>query len=210
MVFSLWSECLFYVILASRQSDTSGPVPASKSSSLGSFYHLPSYLKLHDVLKATHANYKVRASAAFSNMCAPVHVSGDCWCPFVVYGIFTNILQFHISKIIFHGLRLLCLGFSSPHIQVYQEDSCAQHAGVLMCRLSTVGSHLRTHRQVTGQVALAESRGIPMQASRALSLCEAHCAVCLMWSRAPDGRKAPGLCWAKPRCFRWSVGHVDS
>ncbi|XP_029333587.1 huntingtin isoform X2 [Mus caroli] len=44
---------------ASRQSDTSGPVTASKSSSLGSFYHLPSYLKLHDVLKATHANYKV-------------------------------------------------------------------------------------------------------------------------------------------------------
>uniref|UniRef100_A0A8C0WDC1 Huntingtin n=1 Tax=Castor canadensis TaxID=51338 RepID=A0A8C0WDC1_CASCN len=43
---------------ASRQSDTSGPVTASKSSSLGSFYHLPSYLKLHDVLKATHANYK--------------------------------------------------------------------------------------------------------------------------------------------------------
>ncbi|XP_008768496.1 huntingtin isoform X4 [Rattus norvegicus] len=44
---------------ASRQSDTSGPVTASKSSSLGSFYHLPSYLRLHDVLKATHANYKV-------------------------------------------------------------------------------------------------------------------------------------------------------
>lgn len=44
---------------ASRQSDTSGPVTASKSSSVGSFYHLPSYLRLHDVLKATHANYKV-------------------------------------------------------------------------------------------------------------------------------------------------------
>ncbi|KAM5271600.1 huntingtin [Ctenodactylus gundi] len=44
---------------ASRQSDTSGPATASKSSSLGSFSHLPSYLKLHDVLKATHANYKV-------------------------------------------------------------------------------------------------------------------------------------------------------
>ncbi|XP_062068838.1 huntingtin isoform X1 [Lepus europaeus] len=44
---------------ASRQSDPSGPVTTSKSSSLGSFYHLPSYLKLHDVLKATHANYKV-------------------------------------------------------------------------------------------------------------------------------------------------------
>ncbi|XP_074848498.1 huntingtin isoform X2 [Carettochelys insculpta] len=44
---------------AARQTDTSGPTPASKSSSLGSFYHLPSYLKLYDVLKATHANYKV-------------------------------------------------------------------------------------------------------------------------------------------------------
>uniref|UniRef100_A0A8C8S588 Huntingtin n=1 Tax=Pelusios castaneus TaxID=367368 RepID=A0A8C8S588_9SAUR len=44
---------------ATRQSDTSGPAPTSKSSSLGNFYHLPSYLKLYDVLKATHANYKV-------------------------------------------------------------------------------------------------------------------------------------------------------
>ncbi|XP_064440241.1 huntingtin isoform X5 [Mirounga angustirostris] len=44
---------------ASRQSDAPGPVTANKSSSLGSFCHLPSYLKLHDVLKATHANYKV-------------------------------------------------------------------------------------------------------------------------------------------------------
>uniref|UniRef100_A0A8C5IJC5 Huntingtin n=1 Tax=Junco hyemalis TaxID=40217 RepID=A0A8C5IJC5_JUNHY len=44
---------------ASRQTDATGPVPISKSSSVGSFYHLPSYLKLYDVLKATHANYKV-------------------------------------------------------------------------------------------------------------------------------------------------------
>uniref|UniRef100_A0A803WEB9 Huntingtin n=1 Tax=Ficedula albicollis TaxID=59894 RepID=A0A803WEB9_FICAL len=43
---------------ASRQTDATGPVPTSKSSSVGSFYHLPSYLKLYDVLKATHANYK--------------------------------------------------------------------------------------------------------------------------------------------------------
>ncbi|XP_029462586.1 huntingtin [Rhinatrema bivittatum] len=43
----------------SRQIDTSGPPPSSKYSSVGSFYHLPSYLKLYDVLKATHANYKV-------------------------------------------------------------------------------------------------------------------------------------------------------
>ncbi|XP_077157717.1 huntingtin isoform X3 [Paroedura picta] len=44
---------------APRQIDASGPTPASKSSLLGNFYHLPSYLKLYDVLKATHANYKV-------------------------------------------------------------------------------------------------------------------------------------------------------
>uniref|UniRef100_A0A8C4V0B3 Huntingtin n=1 Tax=Falco tinnunculus TaxID=100819 RepID=A0A8C4V0B3_FALTI len=43
---------------ATRQTDATGPVPTSKSSSVGSFYHLPSYLKLYDVLKATHANYK--------------------------------------------------------------------------------------------------------------------------------------------------------
>uniref|UniRef100_A0A8C6NGI5 Huntingtin n=1 Tax=Melopsittacus undulatus TaxID=13146 RepID=A0A8C6NGI5_MELUD len=43
---------------APRQTDAAGPVPTSKSSSVGSFYHLPSYLKLYDVLKATHANYK--------------------------------------------------------------------------------------------------------------------------------------------------------
>ncbi|XP_053314203.1 huntingtin [Spea bombifrons] len=42
---------------ASRQTDASGPAQTSKS--LGSFYHLPSYLKLYDVLKATYANYKV-------------------------------------------------------------------------------------------------------------------------------------------------------
>ncbi|XP_054855013.1 huntingtin isoform X2 [Eublepharis macularius] len=44
---------------APRQMDASGPAPTSKSSLLGNFYHLPSYLKLYDVLKATHANYKV-------------------------------------------------------------------------------------------------------------------------------------------------------
>lgn len=42
---------------ASRPADASGPAQTSKS--LGSFYHLPSYLKLYDVLKATYANYKV-------------------------------------------------------------------------------------------------------------------------------------------------------
>uniref|UniRef100_A0A670ZHB4 Huntingtin n=1 Tax=Pseudonaja textilis TaxID=8673 RepID=A0A670ZHB4_PSETE len=45
---------------APRPSDTSSSAPPSKSSStLGNFYHLPSYLKLYDVLKATYANYKV-------------------------------------------------------------------------------------------------------------------------------------------------------
>ncbi|XP_066534472.1 huntingtin isoform X4 [Hoplias malabaricus] len=44
---------------AGRQGDSTGTAPVSKSTSVGSFYHLPSYLKLYDVLKATHANYKV-------------------------------------------------------------------------------------------------------------------------------------------------------
>ncbi|XP_075276530.1 huntingtin isoform X3 [Opisthocomus hoazin] len=52
---------------ATRQSDATGPVPTSKSSSVGSFYHLPSYLKLYDVLKATHANYKVTLDLQNSN-----------------------------------------------------------------------------------------------------------------------------------------------
>ncbi|NWV25586.1 HD protein, partial [Origma solitaria] len=52
---------------ASRQTDATGPVPTSKSSSVGSFYHLPSYLKLYDVLKATHANYKVTLDLQNSN-----------------------------------------------------------------------------------------------------------------------------------------------
>ncbi|NWJ09418.1 HD protein, partial [Crypturellus undulatus] len=52
---------------AARQTDAAGPVPTSKSSSVGSFYHLPSYLKLYDVLKATHANYKVTLDLQNSN-----------------------------------------------------------------------------------------------------------------------------------------------
>ncbi|KFW04566.1 Huntingtin, partial [Eurypyga helias] len=52
---------------ATRQTDSTGPVPTSKSSSVGSFYHLPSYLKLYDVLKATHANYKVTLDLQNSN-----------------------------------------------------------------------------------------------------------------------------------------------
>ncbi|XP_040891595.1 huntingtin isoform X2 [Toxotes jaculatrix] len=42
-----------------RPADSTGSAAVSKSTTLGSFYHLPPYLKLYDVLKATHANYKV-------------------------------------------------------------------------------------------------------------------------------------------------------
>ncbi|XP_034443327.1 huntingtin isoform X2 [Hippoglossus hippoglossus] len=42
-----------------RPADSTGSAAVNKSSTLGSFYHLPPYLKLYDVLKATHANYKV-------------------------------------------------------------------------------------------------------------------------------------------------------
>ncbi|XP_031444179.1 huntingtin isoform X1 [Phasianus colchicus] len=52
---------------ATRQTDASAPATTSKSSSVGSFYHLPSYLKLYDVLKATHANYKVTLDLQNSN-----------------------------------------------------------------------------------------------------------------------------------------------
>uniref|UniRef100_A0A673B0I3 Huntingtin n=1 Tax=Sphaeramia orbicularis TaxID=375764 RepID=A0A673B0I3_9TELE len=44
---------------AGRPADSSGSTAVNKSTTLGSFYHLPPYLKLYDVLKATHANYKV-------------------------------------------------------------------------------------------------------------------------------------------------------
>ncbi|XP_077461113.1 huntingtin isoform X6 [Stigmatopora argus] len=46
-------------INAGRASDSTSGTVVSKSNTLGSFYHLPPYLKLYDVLKATHANYKV-------------------------------------------------------------------------------------------------------------------------------------------------------
>ncbi|KAJ8383153.1 hypothetical protein SKAU_G00039310 [Synaphobranchus kaupii] len=44
---------------ASRPAESTGSITINKSSTLGSFYHLPPYLKLYDVLKATHTNYKV-------------------------------------------------------------------------------------------------------------------------------------------------------
>ncbi|XP_024914358.1 huntingtin isoform X2 [Cynoglossus semilaevis] len=42
-----------------RPADSAASVAVNKSSTFGSFYHLPPYLKLYDVLKATHTNYKV-------------------------------------------------------------------------------------------------------------------------------------------------------
>ncbi|XP_054459695.1 huntingtin [Anoplopoma fimbria] len=42
-----------------RPADGTGSTAVNKSTTLGNFYHLPPYLKLYDVLKATHANYKV-------------------------------------------------------------------------------------------------------------------------------------------------------
>ncbi|XP_069561005.1 huntingtin isoform X4 [Brachyistius frenatus] len=42
-----------------RPADGTGSTAVNKSTTLGSFYHLPPYLKLYDVLKATHTNYKV-------------------------------------------------------------------------------------------------------------------------------------------------------
>uniref|UniRef100_A0A3P9BVB5 Huntingtin n=1 Tax=Maylandia zebra TaxID=106582 RepID=A0A3P9BVB5_9CICH len=44
---------------AGRPTDSTGSTTVNKSTTFGNFYHLPPYLKLHDVLKATHANYKV-------------------------------------------------------------------------------------------------------------------------------------------------------
>ncbi|MFT7807444.1 huntingtin isoform X1 [Arapaima gigas] len=44
---------------ASRPTEGTATTTTNKSTSLGSFCHLPPYLKLYDVLKATHANYKV-------------------------------------------------------------------------------------------------------------------------------------------------------
>ncbi|XP_029308896.1 huntingtin isoform X7 [Cottoperca gobio] len=42
-----------------RPADGTGSTAVNKSTTLGNFYHLPTYLKLYDVLKATHANFKV-------------------------------------------------------------------------------------------------------------------------------------------------------
>ncbi|XP_068606729.1 huntingtin [Brachionichthys hirsutus] len=42
-----------------RPMDSTGSTAVNKSTTVGSFYHLPPYLKLYDVLKATHTNYKV-------------------------------------------------------------------------------------------------------------------------------------------------------
>ncbi|TRY87598.1 hypothetical protein DNTS_005987 [Danionella cerebrum] len=42
-----------------RAGDSTATAAVNKSTTLGSFYHLPPYLKLYDALRATHANYKV-------------------------------------------------------------------------------------------------------------------------------------------------------
>uniref|UniRef100_G3Q320 Huntingtin n=1 Tax=Gasterosteus aculeatus aculeatus TaxID=481459 RepID=G3Q320_GASAC len=42
-----------------RPADGTGLTAVNKSTTFGNFYHLPPYLKLYDVLKATHANFKV-------------------------------------------------------------------------------------------------------------------------------------------------------
>ncbi|XP_043091608.1 huntingtin isoform X2 [Puntigrus tetrazona] len=42
-----------------RTADSTVTPAVNKSTTLGSFYHLPPYLKLYDALRATHANYKV-------------------------------------------------------------------------------------------------------------------------------------------------------
>ncbi|XP_028973894.2 huntingtin isoform X2 [Esox lucius] len=51
-----------------RTAESAGSTPnVAKSTTLGSFYHLPTYLKLYDVLKATHANYKVTLDLRSTN-----------------------------------------------------------------------------------------------------------------------------------------------
>nr|XP_055060920.1 huntingtin isoform X1 [Misgurnus anguillicaudatus] len=42
-----------------RAADSTATAVVNKSTTLGSFYHLPTYLKLYDALRATHANFKV-------------------------------------------------------------------------------------------------------------------------------------------------------
>ncbi|XP_051558825.1 huntingtin-like isoform X1 [Myxocyprinus asiaticus] len=42
-----------------RAADSTATAAVNKSTTLGSFYHLPTYLKLYDALRATQANYKV-------------------------------------------------------------------------------------------------------------------------------------------------------
>lgn len=42
-----------------RATDSTAIAAVNKSTTMGSFYHLPPYLKLYDALRATHTNYKV-------------------------------------------------------------------------------------------------------------------------------------------------------
>ncbi|CAG5929094.1 unnamed protein product, partial [Menidia menidia] len=53
---------------AGRPADSTASTAMNKSTTLGSFYHLPPYLKLYDVLKATHANYKLLKTLFGTNL----------------------------------------------------------------------------------------------------------------------------------------------
>lgn len=52
----------FGFLVLGRPTESTGSTAINKSTTLGSFYHLPPYLKLYDVLKATHTNFKVLIS----------------------------------------------------------------------------------------------------------------------------------------------------
>lgn len=62
-------EFLFLVL--GRPTESAGSTGINKSTTLGSFYHLPPYLKLYDVLKATHANFKVWVCLHFKLLSVP-------------------------------------------------------------------------------------------------------------------------------------------
>lgn len=67
-----WSPVLtsWLFPLLGRPTESTGSTAMNKSSTLGSFYHLPPYLKLYDVLKATHANFKVWVHLCFKLLSA--------------------------------------------------------------------------------------------------------------------------------------------
>lgn len=50
---------IFVCFSTGRAADSTATAAVNKSTTLGSFYHLPPYLKLYDSLRATQANFKV-------------------------------------------------------------------------------------------------------------------------------------------------------